>query len=111
MLKMPPKRTKIKYKEKDTQSAILDYLRATKAHFIRNNTGAFKTERGGFVRFGTVGSPDILIFRKGMTYGVEVKSTGRKQSPEQIEWQKRFEKEGFIYILAYNLDDFLNKYN
>lgn len=103
-------KSKPKLSEKDTQKVILDYLRATKAHFIRNNTGAFKTERGGFVRFGSVGSPDIFIFRKGMTYAVEVKSTGRKLTPEQAIWQKRFEKEGFVYILAYSFEEFIQKY-
>jgi hypothetical protein len=44
-------------KESDEQRAILDYL-AMRRHFCwRNNSGAFKTEHGSFVRAGMRGSP------------------------------------------------------
>src|SRR3990167_1364915 len=101
---------KRKVKEKDVQRTILDYLRITKQFFFRNNTGAFKTERGQFVRFGQVGSPDIFVIRKGIIYGIEVKGTGGLQSEFQKEWQINFETNGGKYLLVYSLEDFITKY-
>ena len=101
---------KIKVKEKDVQKVIIEYLKITKHFFWRNNTGAFKTERGRFMRFGDLGSPDIFIVKKGNIYGIEVKASDGKQSDNQIEWQKGFEKNGGIYILASSLEEFLEQY-
>jgi hypothetical protein len=47
-------------KETEIQAAILDYLRLKGRFFWRNNSGAFKTERGGFFRVGTPGAPDMI---------------------------------------------------
>lgn len=91
--------------EKLTQKAVLDYLAIMKYFHWRNNSGAMKTQSGGFYFFGAVGSPDIFVLHKGILYGLEIKSTGGKQSVGQIEFQKRMEKNGGVYKLIFCLDD------
>jgi hypothetical protein len=60
-------------KETEIQAAILAYLRLKGHFFWRSNSGAFKTERGGFYRVGTPGAPDII--GSSMKFvGLEVKS-------------------------------------
>jgi hypothetical protein len=70
--------------EAEQQRAILDYLQL-KGHFCwRNNSGAYKTDHGSFIRFGTLGSPDIFVLRAGCLFGIEVKSaTGGVHSKNQ----------------------------
>lgn len=93
--------------ERDTQAAIIDYLRAKRIFHYRNNTGAYKAEHGSFVRFGTVGSPDIICVINGQFIGIEVKSLKGKQNPDQIQFQKSVEKAGGRYILARSVDDII----
>src|SRR5437016_1004860 len=83
--------------EKEIQLSICHYLELRKHFWWRNNSGAFKTERGGFIRFGTPGSPDIIVVHVGHPYFLEVKRPGTKQSPDQIEFQKRAEAAGALY--------------
>lgn len=53
-----------------------------------NNTGAIKVA-GRFIRFGKVGSSDVIgILPGGMFIGLEVKTRGDELSPEQ---------EGFLF--------------
>ena len=92
--------------ESQVQSAILEYLGYTKHFHYRNNTGALKTERGHFVRFGAVGSPDIILIVKGFYIGCEVKGTDGKQSDKQKEFQDKLERAGGKYFLAHSLDEF-----
>ncbi len=95
----------IKQKEKETQKAVLEYLKL-KGHFHwRNNSGAMKTERGGFYFFGTVGSPDIFVLFKGLLYGLEIKSTGGKQSDGQKMFEVQMNANGGVYKLCFSLDD------
>jgi hypothetical protein len=91
--------------EKDIQSAICDYLTARRHFFWRNNTGAFKTERGGFIRFGAVGSPDIILVHTGRPYFLEVKRPKTKQSPDQVSFQKEAKKAGALYAVVRSIDD------
>jgi hypothetical protein len=62
--------------EKDIQSSICQYLDFRKHFWWRNNSGAFKTEHGAFVRFGTIGSPDLIVVHVGRPYFLEVKRPG-----------------------------------
>lgn len=69
----------------------------------RNNTGAMKTARGGFIRFGEVGSPDILAIKSpaGQFVGIECKATGGKQSEHQKQFEERLKASGGEYILVH----------
>ena len=77
-----------------------------RAKFWRNNTGATKTEGGGFVRFGAPGSPDILgIIQGGRMVALEVKTAKGKTSPGQDEWLAEAGKLGAIVGVARSIDD------
>ena len=93
-------------KELDIQKAILDYLALKGRFFWRNNSGAFKTERGGFVRFGAEGSPDIFVLTEGgFLVQLEVKNAKGRQSPAQKEWEIRSKALGAEYYVVHSLDD------
>ena len=91
--------------EKDIQKAILEYLCFKRVCHWRNNTGATKTERGGFIRFGSVGSPDIFALKNGTLYGIEVKTATGKLSHDQDMFGKTLELNGAKYIVARSIDD------
>jgi len=88
--------------------ACLDLLGAYKVFAFRNNTGAFKTERGGFVRFGCKGSPDIIAVYGGQFIGVECKDK-TKQSESQKEFQKNLEEANGIYWLVHSSEELEQK--
>lgn len=96
-------------KESETQKAIIAWLTIKRVFHWRNNTGATKTERGGFLRYGFPGSPDIICVIRGQFVGIEVKAKGEKQNENQVNFQKALEKAGGVYILAYSLDDVIKK--
>ena len=91
--------------EKDIQKGILQYLQVKRVFHWRNNSGAYKTSHGSFIRFGEPGSPDIFVIRGGMIYGLEVKNEKGKLSDLQEEWSKGFMKHGGLYHVVRNLDD------
>jgi hypothetical protein len=95
----------IKVTEADIQKAILQYLAVKHIFHFRNNTGATKTERGGFVRFGTPGSPDIIVVDKGIFIGIEVKRPGGKLSPHQKAFCDALLQAGGRYVVAQSLED------
>lgn len=96
---------KIKISEKEVQTAILQYLQVKRIFHFRNNTGATKTEGGGFVRYGTPGSPDIIVVQNGIFIGIEVKRPGGKLSPNQKLFCDALLKAGGRYIVAHSLED------
>lgn len=75
------------------------------AIFWRNQTGALPSRTGRIVRFGLVGSPDIIGCVNGRFVGIEVKNARGRQSDAQVNFQRAFEKSGGIYILARSVDD------
>ena len=94
--------------EHDAQKAILDWLAYRRIFHWRNNTGAMVSEYKGktrFMRFGSVGSPDIFVLKNGVCYGIEVKGPKGTQSDAQKEFQVRFEVAGGVYILAKGIDE------
>ena len=100
---------KIISKEKDIQKVIIEYLLIKKIFHWRQNSGAFKTDAGGFYRIGIVGAADIFILQKGIIYACEVKNEKGKQSDTQKTFQEQFEKAGGIYFIARNLEDVIKK--
>lgn len=70
------------------------------ALFWRNNTGAYKDRTGRLIRYGLVGSPDIIGCYHGRFVGIEVKAAIGKQADEQKRFQTACERAGGIYILA-----------
>ena len=98
----------LELKEKEIQKQILEWLEWKSIFHYRNNTGAMTGKHKGktwFLRFGAVGSPDIIAVHKGKYIGIEVKGKNGVQSEKQKEFQERLEQAGGIYILAYCLED------
>ena len=92
-------------KEKEIQAAILEYL-ALRGHFFwRNNSGTFKTERGGFYRMGTPGAPDIIGCVQGKMVGIEIKNERGQLSETQESFRSRLQQVGGIYIVARSIED------
>ncbi len=102
-------------RESDIQALILIYVTSLPgSYFERRNTGASKyTDDNGkerLVRFGVKGAPDIQGVLKtqwgGQAIAIECKRLkGGRQSNEQKQWQRNFERGGGIYILARSVND------
>ena len=92
-------------REAEIQAAILDYLRLKGRFFWRNNSGAFKTERGGFYRVGTPGAPDIIGCVDGTFFGLEVKTPKAKLSDAQQAFAHLLRAHGGRYETVRSLDD------
>lgn len=66
----------------------------------KNNTGSAKIG-SGYVRYGLVGSPDIIGFDDtGKFIGIEVKTGNARQSQPQKRFQKVCEMAGGKYFLV-----------
>ena len=80
-------------------------------HYRVRNTGTIIHRPGGVV-FGRdrywrqqQGCADILAWKGGKFYAIELKSHTGRLSQAQMEWLKRFEAEGGIAKVARSLDD------
>ncbi len=82
---------------------FLSYQKGVKAW--RNNTGAYKTESGGFVRYGEKGSPDIIVCHRGDLIGIEAKVGKNIQSEAQKQWQYELEEAGGLYLIVRSLEE------
>ena len=92
-------------RESDVQKAIIQYLEVKHIFHYRNNSGAYKAEHGSFIRYGAVGSPDIICVINGQYVGIEVKRPGGRLSPFQKIFAENLVKAGGRYILAFSIDD------
>ena len=69
--------------------------------YIKNNSGAYKTEHGAFVRFGKIGSSDFLmLLPNGQTTFLEVKTPKGRQTDRQKDFQRRVEQLGHRYFVV-----------
>ncbi len=92
-------------KEKEIQVSILEYLVLKKVFHWRQNSGAFKTAKGGFYRMGIIGAPDIFCLKDGKCYGLEVKVPKGKLNPNQIDFSIAFTRAGGYYEVVRSIDD------
>lgn len=94
-------------KENDIQKSILEALWYNKIKAWRNNTGAYRTEHGGFVRFGTKGSGDIFAIqpKTGRFISIEVKTQKKYPTPDQKQWMQEVNDAGGIAFVARSIDD------
>ena len=76
------------------------YERRGKCLYIKNNSGAYKTERGAFVRFGKKGSSDFMLFLTGKTFFLEVKTPSGRQTQGQKDFQRQVEALGHQYRIV-----------
>lgn len=71
-----------------------------------NKSGAWKTDSGRPIRYGKVGSTDIIgMTRTGKFIGVEVKVGKDTLKPQQEMFRDRMLAHGAIYVEARSLDD------
>ena len=99
--------------ENQIQKQRLEYLTA-RGHFVwRNNSGVQRASYGGkerFVRFGKVGSADIIgiVKQSGRFLAVEVKRPGGKLTPEQKEFFETVRFNGGLSVVAFSVEDVIN---
>lgn len=94
--------------EKFTQAAILEYLSLRGIFHYRQNSGAFKTQTGGFYRFGEKGAPDVIAVINGKYIGIEVKDVKGVLNDNQKDFRDRLEKAGGVYLVVRNIDAFMD---
>jgi hypothetical protein len=92
--------------EGDIVRACLTYLRVARGLVAwRNNTGARKVG-SRFVRWGDVGSADILgILPGGRLLAIECKRKGNRPTPAQVAWHQMVSDAGALVIVATSVDD------
>jgi len=97
----------MKEKESDLVKSCLEWLAYKKIWAWRNNSGAFKTERGGFYRMGLLGSADIfaILPPNGTFVGIECKTGKNKLSLAQFEFGEKLMKAGGRYLVIRSLED------
>ena len=87
-------------------SQCLEWLARHRIFCWRNNTGSYRTTEGRFIRYGHVGSADILgILPDGRFLAIECKTATGKQSKPQQVFQRMIETNGGIYIMARSASD------
>lgn len=73
---------------------------------IRINTGVYLSLDGQrHVRSAPNGTPDLLGIAYERPLAIETKARRGKHADDQIKFQRAWEKNGGIYILARSLDD------
>lgn len=100
--------------ETEISRQCLDALRlaypAPRSWWERCNTGKARV-RGSHITYGLGnGTPDIIgcallcisEIDVGVLVGVEIKKPGRDPDPDQVEWRKRHEAAGGIFVLAHS---------
>ena len=84
----------------------LEWLALHRVFAWRNNTGSYKTPEGRYIRYGHVGSSDILgILPDGRFLGVECKTATGKQSKAQKVFQGMIERNNGVYVVARSAAD------
>ena len=72
----------------------------------RQNTGAYKSETGTWVRYGFPGSPDIIgMTKSGKWLGIEAKTGKGKLNENQIKFMQQVIENNGVYIVARSVHD------
>lgn len=98
----------IKQSESAVVRSVLQYLRAKRKFCWRQHTtGIYRKnlERYLPVPFLMPGSPDIYVLEDGCLTAIEAKTKTGRQSPDQLAFQRAFEKAGGRYFVVRCLDD------
>lgn len=103
--------------EADIQKQIIQYLALQEnmgnLYFLRNNSFSGFIERKnakpgqerGFIKNNKKGTADIIVCRKGIFVGLEVKSATGKQSRWQKEAENKILKAGGQYYVVRSVED------
>jgi hypothetical protein len=91
------------------QLQLMEYLAHKPVYVWRNNSGALRDRRGIPVRFGKVGSSDILGVQgeTGRFIAIEVKRPGMsyKPTPAQVDFLQAIHNHGGLAGIATCTDD------
>lgn len=99
-------------KEKEIQSAILDYLKARKVFCWKEHSGGLPVQDGKyFIPIGLKGKSDILGIYKGRFLAIEVKRPSGVLSPDQAYFLKKIKEEGGISFVAHSIDEVIENLN
>lgn len=101
--------------EAQNLNAICQYLSARKYFWWRQNNHGVRRVKSGRefwtnTKWALPGVPDIFLMRPipgyipTILYGIEVKAALGRQSPAQKLFQRDFEANGGVYILARGVD-------
>jgi hypothetical protein len=92
--------------EREIQREILRYFVGRPDVLIwRNNTGFGYTTAGSPVRFGLVGSADLIGCYAGRFLAIETKAPGGRLTKEQAAFRDAVQRTGGVWILARSVDD------
>lgn len=58
--------------------------------------------------FSVKGLPDRQAIKNGVTINIEAKSNHYRQTFEQLEFQKKTESHGGIYLLIYDIEELMD---
>jgi hypothetical protein len=88
-------------------NAIIAYLTYRGALAIRINAGGIVTgeEKRRYVRLAPVGCPDVIACISGRWVGIEAKIGRNKQTPAQLDFQRRVNEAGGVYIVCRDVDE------
>lgn len=97
--------------ETEIQREIMERLRCRPGIYAwRNNSGATKTKRGQFLRYGHVGSGDIIgVASGGRFFSIEVKTTKGVVSEEQENFITTMIGLGAIAFVAHSADEAMSQ--
>lgn len=96
---------KLPIKEKLIQQVVLEWLAINHIFAWRQNSGSFKTDKGGWYKAGIAGAPDIFALHGGVMYGLEVKNEKGKLNDNQKAFQSKFEEAGGQYHVVRSVED------
>lgn len=89
--------------------ACLEFLHLKGVKAWRNNSGAVRACYNGksrFIRYGAVGSPDILgCLPGGRLLAVECKTPTGRVRPEQAAFLSELRAAGALAVVVHNLDE------
>jgi hypothetical protein len=96
--------------ESSIQKSICDYLALKKHMFWRQNNNPIYSEGRMFKlpKYSMQGIPDIILIKDGFFIGLEVKRPKTKQSPGQLEFERRCKEAGGEYHVVRSIDDVKN---
>ena len=98
--------------ENQVQSGVISYLCFRPDIFWwRNNSGAYKPASGGYIKYGMVGSADILALQAphGRFIGVETKrEVGGELTVDQRVWGENVVAHGGLYVVATTVQDVID---
>lgn len=104
------KQTKIRITESQLITSIIQYCNYAHIFCYKSKTvGIYNTKEKKFYKdwYITKGIPDLTIIINGYYLGIECKVGKNKQSPDQIEFERKIKSSGGGYMVVYSLDEFV----